>query len=289
MSAPKRNGYMAHPDTIIKINYQTNSNTHVQYDLELICILEGRYRVTSEGKIYELHEGDIFLAFPFVDHAYECIDGEKPLGIIIIISPDNIEKFSSLFVNHRPNCPVIPHERLLPGYTEQLRRIVEISMASGKFTANHQNDIICDPRYSKTNISRDIILTHLSASLGELTSYMDLHPLEKQTSQYIDKIIAYINTNISNPELSKNAVCNALGISQAQLTRLLSSTLNVSFVDILHQRRINEAFKLLRKNKFSITEIAFMCGFSSLRSFNRVFLEFTGKTPKEYRQSLYYN
>ena len=49
--------------------------------------------------------------------------------------------------------------------------------------------------------------------------------------------------------------------------------------------RINRACKLLGEDSLNITEIANECGFSTIRTFNRVFLKTVGMTPKAYRNS----
>jgi transcriptional regulator GlxA family with amidase domain len=43
--------------------------------------------------------------------------------------------------------------------------------------------------------------------------------------------------------------------------------------------RVDAATELLQHTDLPITEIALQSGFQSIRNFNRVFLEITGKTP----------
>jgi transcriptional regulator GlxA family with amidase domain len=54
------------------------------------------------------------------------------------------------------------------------------------------------------------------------------------------------------------------------------------FVRYLSIIRISQAADLLTTTDLKITDIAYQCGFSSIRTFNRVFLEVTGYTPTEY-------
>jgi AraC-like DNA-binding protein len=48
------------------------------------------------------------------------------------------------------------------------------------------------------------------------------------------------------------------------------------------QVRIQEAKNLILKNKYSITEIAGMCGYSNASKFSAVFKKYTGINPREY-------
>ena len=58
----------------------------------------------------------------------------------------------------------------------------------------------------------------------------------------------------------------------------------MGFSKFLNTLRIEEAKKMLRGNE-NVTEIAYACGYTGIRNFNRVFKETVGKTPKEYRES----
>ena len=57
--------------------------------------------------------------------------------------------------------------------------------------------------------------------------------------------------------------------------------IGISLPEYLNTLRIRDAIMLLKEGTMSITDIAFAVGFNTLRSFNRRFLEHTGKTPKQ--------
>lgn len=59
-----------------------------------------------------------------------------------------------------------------------------------------------------------------------------------------------------------------------------------NFLDFTNSYRIREATSLLRdsaNSKLTILEVAYKVGFNSIGPFNRVFKQFTGRTPTEYR------
>ena len=60
--------------------------------------------------------------------------------------------------------------------------------------------------------------------------------------------------------------------------------MNIGFADFVNSLRIEHACNLLEKGS-NITEIAFSSGFSSIRTFNRVFLQTLGMTPRDYIRS----
>ena len=58
----------------------------------------------------------------------------------------------------------------------------------------------------------------------------------------------------------------------------------MTFGKFLNNMRIEKAMTLLSASDKTVTEIAYECGFGSLRSFNRVFMAFAGKTPTAFKK-----
>lgn len=65
---------------------------------------------------------------------------------------------------------------------------------------------------------------------------------------------------------------------QAKLARQ-----GVSFLQVLDDTRQQLALGYVQQKRLSITEIAFMLGFSDVSNFNRAFRRWTGKAPSEFR------
>lgn len=74
-----------------------------------------------------------------------------------------------------------------------------------------------------------------------------------------------------------------LCVSKNYLSTVFTKRLNMSFRECLNILRIELARDLLRSTDQSITEILCACGYESPRTFNRVFFDLCGVTPREYR------
>lgn len=61
--------------------------------------------------------------------------------------------------------------------------------------------------------------------------------------------------------------------------------LNTSFKDFVNQLRLEAACELLKKGT-SMTESAYASGFSSVRTFNRVFSNYMNMSPREYAKKI---
>jgi AraC-like DNA-binding protein len=91
----------------------------------------------------------------------------------------------------------------------------------------------------------------------------------------------HIDTNLSLKELSKDLEINA-----SYLSRKFSTYFDdQSFGDYIRKQRIEKAQELIQSSNYSLTEIAYLTGFSDQSHFTRIFRKYTGKNPSAYRKS----
>lgn len=97
-------------------------------------------------------------------------------------------------------------------------------------------------------------------------------------------ILEYIGTHYANPELQITTISKQLGISQEIISKQLKKYCNKNFKQYLNQLRMEEAQRLLKESELQIAEIAQLVGYSNSQHFNRVFKEYAGETPTNYRE-----
>ena len=91
-----------------------------------------------------------------------------------------------------------------------------------------------------------------------------------------------IDTNLTLKEISKG-----LDISPSYLSREFSKHFdNLSFGEYIRKQRIEKAKKLILTATYSLTEIAYLTGFSDQSHFTRIFKQHTGASPSEYRRKM---
>ena len=278
--------FFTHSEPLIFEKQEGGFHSHSHYEAELKYIVKGKYRVISEGNVYDLEEGDIWIGFPFVEHSFEDV-GDNVV-MLAIFSPDDVGALSKLLSGCRPEYPVVNLSELPPGFGDELVRIAQLWMTTVNRKYNSPDfwdKVVEDVRFRKFSVSRENVLAYLSAAVGELLGAMKLKPIESTRIDSIQRIMRYCTENILDPELSMQKLSSAIGLSRSQISRLMSQMMKMSFPKFLHSIRINKARRLLRYTEKPITEIAFECGFMSQRSFNRVFRSIIGITPTEYRGS----
>lgn len=92
----------------------------------------------------------------------------------------------------------------------------------------------------------------------------------------------HIDTNITLKEISKD-----LNISPSYLSREFSKYFGeLSFGEYIQQQRIEKAKELMGNVTYSLTEIAYLTGFSDQSHFTRIFKKITGQNPSDFRKKL---
>ena len=82
-----------------------------------------------------------------------------------------------------------------------------------------------------------------------------------------------------------SAFARDLGVTATHLTRVCNKTCGRSASDLLHDRVIFEARRLLTETRTPIQNVSESLGFTSPAYFTRAFQHRTGKTPSAFRKA----
>lgn len=96
------------------------------------------------------------------------------------------------------------------------------------------------------------------------------------------RLVQYIMEHFQEP-LTLEELAKKLHVNKYYLSHTFSGRLQMSFREYLNRIRLEYAMQLIRTTGKPLTEIWEDAGFESQRSFNRVFRDAAGMTPKEYR------
>lgn len=99
----------------------------------------------------------------------------------------------------------------------------------------------------------------------------------------IEKLLD-IEKMYQEPGYNRGSLARELSISESQLSRIVGLFFDKTVPQLLNEFRVNDAKSLLTQTKADIATITYESGFNSVATFNRVFKEFTGKSPTEFRK-----
>lgn len=101
----------------------------------------------------------------------------------------------------------------------------------------------------------------------------------------MQRVMEVINENISDSDLSVDMIAQKVGISRVHLHRKMKELTNQTPHSFIRNIRLQQAAKLLKNGKQSITDVMYICGFSNSASFSTMFKNLYGCSPREYMQN----
>lgn len=102
--------------------------------------------------------------------------------------------------------------------------------------------------------------------------------------RFTQRFFHLIEKNISNPELSVDLLSQELAMSRANLYRKLKAVTELSPTELIRNKRLEVAARLLMESDYTVSEISVYAGFNSHAYFTNCFKSFYGYSPSEWVQ-----
>ena len=131
-----------------------------------------------------------------------------------------------------------------------------------------------------TGFRRKLREDNVPVALSEFTDQTD----PGTDCQFMQKILSLVDANIDDDRFGIAEVCDALGISRAQIYRKFKSFTDKTPHDYLRTYRLQRAKELLLTTKLKVFEVAYRTGFKNVSHFCRIFTEEFGNSPGEFRR-----
>ena len=144
---------------------------------------------------------------------------------------------------------------------------------------------------------------HVVNQLPRVTSYDSLEDLEKklaglaaeicahveaksetEESSLMDEIVAYIDANFADYDLSLGMISSKFSISSSYFSRSFKEKVGMNFTQYIWQKRMDEVIRLLLNTTDPLKDIITRVGYLDTPSFIRKFKKETGYTPGQYRK-----
>jgi AraC-like DNA-binding protein len=179
----------------------------------------------------------------------------------------------------RSPLEVFPHE-LGASYVAQDRQVIEKNQAIHNQLELHlsanQASIWC--------LTHKIPLLDREGHVIGLSGISrDLHMPDKDHPVYqrVAEVVLYIQQNYAEP-LKLESLARIAHLSVAQLERHMQRIFDLTPKQLIIKTRLDTATQLL-KEAYSISEIAYACGYADHSAFSRQFKAIVGLSPTEYR------
>lgn len=125
---------------------------------------------------------------------------------------------------------------------------------------------------------------------SELTGELESEPaadsgdISARDRQLIENLRAWLEANHGDPDIKVSDMAQAVMLDIRTLQRKLKALLGQTPASLLQDIRLERAREMLRDKERSIKDIAVTCGFSSPQAFSKVFGQFAGLSPSQWRK-----
>lgn len=245
---------------------------HWHEEFEIIYNVDEAFDLGIGDEVVTLNKGDIYIIEPRVVHSFVLQDKPK-YRFILQFTPLALNHISALENMRLKKTHLRPADKVYP----RIKKVLDDIMVEEKNKASAYEYMTLSNLYQvMAIIIRD--LDKVQCSDKELNNRM------KRISR-LQIAFDYIDGNF-HKKISLQSIADVTGYSTYYFTRFFKEMTGMTFNDYLSHYRILVACKQLLETDYSITDIALNAGFSSIKTFNRVFKEIKGQNPSSYRKNI---
>lgn len=245
-------------DKLQIIDYEVgNGDIHFHSSIEICIVEEGTVEALVNNSKKMLQKGDVSIALSYDSHRYVSNDNSR--YCVLILPRDMCEKFYSVMQNKNLSSSFICGSECNTKIMEYLSFVKK----------ENTKDLL---RLGYIYLMLDLIKEELSADASK----------DIPDSELLSRLLIYIHKNY-NKRLTLTSISKAFGYHPAYLSSYFKSELNIGIMRYVNVVRLKNAVILMQQKKQTATQIAMDCGFSSMRTFYRVFRREFGCSPQEYK------
>lgn len=260
----------------IWLNTQTeNYDSHWHEAMEIIMPVESYYDIYTNDEHYHILPGNIAIIPPGELHSLTAPShGQRFIFLLDISSISKLKGYVGIQTLFAKPLVLTPEEYplIFDDIYDLLIQIRNVYFENGEYA----------------ELAIQSLILNMFIKIGENHNNTDeLFPnvrfsKQKEYVQKFNQLLKYIDDHYME-ELTLDSIAYMAGFSKYHFSRLFKQYTDFTFCDYLNYRRIKAATELLAHPNYSITEIALNSGFPSISTFNRLFKQTIGYTPREYR------
>lgn len=253
-----------------------NPHTHNYYTVIWPVKAAGKHII--DFKEYPILPNHIFFVSP--GQVHQIISNRKPMGYVILFSPEFLEKNSI-------RNEFIADLKLFQKSDETPPLPVSDKMAT---TLKIFADQMLTAFHSRNDMFLETIGAYLKLFLIECNGHCSLIPGTNLQNIEVSKVLvknfkALVEINFNKKHQVKY-YAESLNITPNYLNEVIKTTLNISAKDFLQNRLILEAKRMVVFTCKSAKEIGFELGFEDPSHFSKFFRSNTGQSLQEFKLSL---
>jgi len=263
-----------------KVRLDETMYPHLNDGIEIHFVNSGKYKWVVEGQEIELLPDNLSVTAPWQLNGSP--KGKMDIGEIswIVIKPEKYAVQTPLDLGSWTKLPKSFQESLGSMLASENAIVLKKAKIFKKYFVELQKELT--NQQSGFEIKVGNIIENL---------FIDLHrqlSLQRQKNEQDDHFIGKLN-QIIHADLNKKWIIDDLahqfGMGKTKFTNEIKELTGYPPNSYIINLKIEKAIELLRNEDTSLSDIAFVCGFSSLQHFTSIFSQRIGMSPAKYKKS----
>jgi len=254
---------------------------HKHTFFEMIYVLSGRCRETTQGETVLLKQGDLFLLAPNITHGIEAMDDSVVINILIrhstfmdifLNTVREKSEISLFFLGNLYDRDKIPYLLYHTGSDEQIRGYI-LDMAAEQL----QEDGYAD------KITCALLTVFFHQLTRRYAGSVETPAAVQSGTQEHNEMLQYIMMHYQTITLS--GLAEAFHFSTPYCSKLIRKISGDNFSRLITKIRLQQGENLLSHTQLNVGDISSQVGYKNPETFIRAFLRDYKMTPSQYRKS----
>lgn len=253
---------------------------HFHPEMELVYIVESHGKRIIGDSIQPFAAGDMFFIGSNLPHVWLndeiYYQGDESLHARAIVLYFNKNLFSENFYSTK----------------EAIKMQEFFKRAEGGFSiSGHTNKIVARRLEALLQKSDFDLVIHILEIIRILSESKDLELLTSEgyfaqhkfsETDRLSEAYKYVQQNFRE-HINLATIAKISNLTPQSFCRLFKKRNGKNFVEYLNEVRVSAACKYLLDKEWTVSEIAYHCGYKTVSNFNKLFKKITGVSPKVYR------
>ncbi len=238
--------------------------THWHEEIEMLLMLEGQLRITSDRSVFTANPGDAVYIHPNSVHTLENIT-DSCQYYCALVKPN--------FLRTLIPALNVPEETLI---TKDAAVISSLERIIQEFYAKQ-------PGY-KTALQGELLAVTVYLNRAAAKDALAGQPINISVQTHaVQQAIAYIYQHFYE-KITVEDICTAINFSKSYFSRSFRRITGKTIVDFINDLRLNYACHLIRLNKYTVSQCAEKSGFQNISYFTKLYQRHFGFLPSKTMQ-----
>ncbi len=245
-------------ELLITSGTNTDCGLHFHRSIEILYLLCGKMKCKVGKEEFVAEEDDVIFVNNYYHHAFSPVADYQKIFLVI---PHNFENDFNSFLSQGA-LPALMSDK---EFNRKFLRPIMQTMYDGR-------------KKTGTLVKKG----YLNVVIGTLLDhYPKIKPEQNSGISFLVNVLSYIDENYAKP-LTLDMIAHEFGYNKYYFSRLFNTYIGENLNNYINLVRLRNFVSLSKsKDKRSITELAYECGFDSLTTFYRYFNRVYGKSPSE--------